>query len=710
MSTDSHTTPAGKSIAQGPHSEFAVGPQSSEGRSRDAINEQLVRETRNQIRSLVDEVTQLAESNCAPEEFYQGFLTRTTAALASVGGAVWRIGDGGPVQLEYHVNLAEMGIGADTPGGQRHSKLLEQVIQTGQPTLIPPGSGTEQADGAGNPTEHLLIIGPLTIDGSVVGLLEIFQRSGAGPTTQRGYLRFVNQMCKVASDFLKNNQLRSFSEQQSAWTRLKTFVRTVHASLDTRQTVFAIANEGRRVIDCDRVSVALRNGSQLQVQAVSGLDTIERRANQIKQLGRLATSVARAGQPLWYTGDDSDLPPQIEQQLHEYLDIAHTKLLVVQPLRERAPHVDGDDATAQSAPSGPVIGALIVEQMADDRITTSLRERLETVSSHSSDALTNSLTHSQMFLAPLWSWIGKTRAVTQARNMPRTLVAAGLLAAALAALWLVPAKFALNASGKLTPQRQSEIFAAVDGVLQQILVPDDPDQLVEPNQVLAVMTNNDLMVEIQNLQGRLQQAQEKVKKLQRAQASRMNALEHRLIEGDLAEALEEQESLGRQLQLKLHQAELLNVRAPTRGRVVNWQLRNHLLRRPVQRGQNLMTIVDPDTPWQIELEFPERGVAHLMNAMDESDQPLEVAFTLASHPGREFAGRLLSVDNKLDVRSDSGNAVLVRVEFDEQHVPRELLRSGTRVTAQIDAGTCSLGYAWFHEIIETVHSTWLMWF
>ena len=142
-----------------------------------------------------------------------------------------------------------------------------------------------------------------------------------------------------------------------------------------------------------------------------------------------------------------------------------------------------------------------------------------------------------------------------------------------------------------------------------------PKPLVEANQVLAVMTNNDLMVEIQNLRGELQQNAEQIKKLSRAQSNpQLTKLESQMIEGELAEAMKSHESLQRQLELKDHEADLLEVKAPARGRIVNWQLRQNLLRRPVQRGQNLMTLVAPDTPWQIELEFPERRVSHLMRA------------------------------------------------------------------------------------------------
>ena len=70
------------------------------------------------------------------------------------------------------------------------------------------------------------------------------------------------------------------------------------------------------------------------------------------------------------------------------------------------------------------------------------------------------------------------------------------------------------------------------------------------------------------------------------------------------------------------------------------------MHRPVTRGQNLMTIVDPDTSWQIELEMPEKRLAHLIRARQESDQPLKVTFGLVSNPGTEYEGELLHIDEK----------------------------------------------------------------
>ena len=62
-----------------------------------------------------------------------------------------------------------------------------------------------------------------------------------------------------------------------------------------KETAFTVANEGRRLIGCDRVSVLVRRGTRCRLVAVSGVATVNRRANAVRALERLATGMlARA--------------------------------------------------------------------------------------------------------------------------------------------------------------------------------------------------------------------------------------------------------------------------------------------------------------------------------------------------------------------------------------------------------------------------------
>jgi hypothetical protein len=672
----------------------------------------LVTKTRQQIRELVQEIAALAKSDCSVDDFHAGFLNRITSALAAVGGAIWmRDKPTDPMTMRYQVNFAESGLVDDRVAAHRHSLLLQKLAAAGEPTLVGPNSGGSDETQAGNPTAHLIIVGPLLIDQQTVGLVEILQRPGAGPTTQRGYLRFVTQMCEVASDFLRNQQIRSFAQQQSTWQQLEQFIDAAHRGLDPDETAYTIANEARRLVDCDRVSVVLGTGRNTRVRAVSGLDSVERRAEQIRKLRSLTATVMKGGQPLWYHGEDTDLPPQVESRLHNYVDKAHCKMLAILPLQESAQPPAETNPTDGSRRQTPprTIGALIIEQLKDSRIAPSFERRAEVVVQHSQTALTNALAHDEIFLMPLWKILGKVLPDFRS-GVIQKISAVGLVVGLAAFLALFPYPFALGSSGKLQPEVQHEVFAQVDGVLQEIPIADANDTMVRQGDVLAVMTNSDLELAIQDLDGQLAEVRAQIAADQRLQnRNDFDEVEGVMLAGRLDSARQSYESLEKELAIKQQQAEQLYVRAPSDGQVVNWQFRQNLLRRPVLRGQNLMTIVDPNTQWELELEMPERRLAHLLTAAGESEEPLQVTFGLISHPGSEYTGTVMRIDRQLDVHTDEGNTAKVQVVFDNDQLPPELLRAGTRVTAKVHCGTRSIGYVVFHELIETVQSSVLFW-
>ncbi|MCL4195120.1 MAG: hemolysin D, partial [Thermoguttaceae bacterium] len=326
-----------------------------------SLDPQLIEQTKQQIRTLVNEIAQLSKSEIPPEEFHAEFLPRVVSALAAIGGAVWTVGDEGRLSLGYQINIQETKL-RDKPEEQvRHGRLVHKVFTSGEPLLVPPNSGAGDDSEAGNPTDFLLVLGPVKTDLEVVGVVEVFQRPETRTATQRGYLRFLIQMCELAGDYFKSRQLRHFSDRQVLWTQLEDFARRIHASLDPRETAYTIANEGRRLIECDRVSIAVRKGRKCTVEAVSGQDLFDKRSNTVRLLNNLATAVVSAGEPVWYTGDTSNMAPQVEDAVQEYVDESHSKTVAVLPLA-RPPKEETDDPTekAEMASEGP-IGALIVE-------------------------------------------------------------------------------------------------------------------------------------------------------------------------------------------------------------------------------------------------------------------------------------------------------------------------------------------------------------
>ena len=167
--------------------------------------EPLIEETKRSIRGIVVEIVALAKQDVSEPEFFVAFLARVVSALAAKGGAVWMLGEGGKLALRYQYNLPEKFLAEIEESGEPHRRLLKEVLPAGIGALIAPHSPASDGQ-AGNTTDYLLVVGVLQIDGEPRGVVELFQRPGAPPATQRGYLKFLQQMCELANDYLRSRR------------------------------------------------------------------------------------------------------------------------------------------------------------------------------------------------------------------------------------------------------------------------------------------------------------------------------------------------------------------------------------------------------------------------------------------------------------------------------------------------------------------------
>ena len=673
--------------------------------SEQSVDPQLVEQTKQQIRSLVGEIAQLSRSDVAPEEFYGQFLTRVVSALAAVGGAVWATNEEGRLGLQYQINLQETRLREkDEEEQAQHGRLLYKVLSSGEALLVPPHSGAgelaDTKDKAANPTDFLLVLGLLKTDLEALGVVEVFQRTEAGLATQQGYLRFLNQMCDLAGDFLKSRQLRHFSHRQVLWTQLEDFTHVVHANLDPRETAYTIANEGRRLIECDRLSVAIRRGNKCTIEAISGQDVFNTRSNTVRLLGQLASAVVVTGEPIWYTGDTRDMAPQVEDAVQAYVDEAHSKTVAVLPLRR--PLGPEEEEPRDRPDAEPPVGALIVEQIEDSRVPATLVQRVEVVCRHSAVALANAMEHQNLFLMPVWRALGKSRAVLKARTLPKTLTIAGAILALLLGLFIWPADFCLESKGTLEPADRRDVFAGIKGVV--IDVPVKHGQMVNKNDLLAVLRDVDLEVEITRVNGQLLAVGERITALglQLLQRRNLTDEEKGRLMGERREAEAQQASLREQLGLLQKKGKELKVRSPIPGQIVTFDVRNKLINRPVQRGQVLMRVADLGSDWQLELRMPENRMGHITRAQQQFGDKLDVRYQLATDPGQDFYGNVAEVQRSAEVHGEEGNTVTIKVAIDKTELPH--LRPGATVTGKVYCGRRSIGYVWFHDVFEFIQS------
>ena len=677
---------------------------------RMSVNQESIEETKAQIRTLVNEIAALAKSGATADEFYPELLSKVITALAAAGGAVWVLDEDRQMRLQYQINAEPSLLSDDSDDAARHNRLIRRVANSGQSLLVPPYSGTTDGEAEGNPTRYLLVLGALKHDGQNDGLIEVFQRPDTAPDTQRGYLRFVQQMCDLAAEWLRSQKLRTLGDRQTLWQQSDAFARSAHESLDLRETAYIVANEGRRLIGCDRVSVAVKKGGKCKVMAISGQDTIENRSNIVAALNKLSTRVVAAGEPLWHDGSTEDLPPQIEEALEEYVDQSYGRHIAVLPLREPQRKLSADDGgitgelDRDDAHRGEVIGALIVEQIESDIPAEVFHARCDLVYEHGTRALANSLAHTNLFLMPVWRAIGRAGWVLRARTLPKTLAVVGLIAALVLGLIFIPMDFDLEAEGTLTPEFKRDVFATIDGEVLDVLV--EHGSTVAAGQPLVTLRNPEIDIELADLQGKLLTTRAELARVQGqlgADRRQLKMTERHALEGEEAELKTKIEALEAKLELKQKRAEELTVRAPIDGVVVSWDIEKTLRSRPITTGQVLMEVADLSQPLYLELDMPEKREGHLDEFIrNNGSETLDVTYILASDPDRHLSAKLpvQRISARAEPHEEHGSVIKMKA-LPEQQPLRDLTPSpGTKLTADVQCGRRASGFVMLHEVYE----------
>ncbi len=680
-----------------------------------SVNQQTIEQTKQQIKGLIAEISQLSKSDLTPEEYYAAFLQRVVSALAAVGGAVWMLSDDRKPTVAYQINLNPSLMDETSDDAIKHTRLLETLLRANKSELIPPLSGAADERMGANPTRNLLVISPLGADGQAEGLVEVFQRPDTAPATQRGYQRFLVQMCELASEWFKNRKLRHFGERHSLWAQADAFSRMVHETLDLRETCYNVVNEGRRLLGVDRVTVCIMKGSKCKVEAISGQDTLDNRSNVVTNLNLLATRVVASGEPLWYHGSTEDMPPQIEKALEAYVDESFTRSMTILPIRRPRGGEVAPTPTGEAAPvSGEIIGALIVEQIESEIPREVLNPRLELVYEHSGRAIANALDHTNLFLMPVWRTLGKAAWVIRARTLPKTLAITGVVLAIVIAMIVIPWDFDMQAKGELKPIVTRNIYSQVPGQIVEVLV--ENGTVVKSGDVMCRMVNFDLERQFTDAAGRLASAEAQLASARTTQLDRstnLSDLEKSELEGRILQLQTQVDSITSEVQSLREKLSHLEVRSPIDGKVITWDVRKQLDNRPVETGQVLLTVADESKGWNLELFMRQTRIGHVnryraqVKKADPQDD-LKVQYILLSDPGYKHKGKVFEIDDTSQSHEQEGHVVRIKVgDLDQSEL--QGVRAGTTVKADVNCGKAPLGWALFHEAWEFLEANVFFW-
>ncbi|QDU82107.1 HlyD family secretion protein [Polystyrenella longa] len=659
---------------------------------------------RNLIKQLAQEIEELVRSPIEPPDFFREFLKRVVQALHAPAGAVWLLDANKQLQLVSDLNLRGIGF-YDHPGSlQKNHQLVIQTISTGEAVIHRPGNPETPL-----PTDHIVILASLQRDGECVGVVEIFQRSDASMGSHSGMLQFVEHLAGLASKFLSKEAVQEQTSVGPIQENYDKFLNDLHRSLDLKQVTATAANDSRRLMNCDRVTLCVKRGRKVTVEAISGQDKVNHRANLVSSLRKLSETVMESREPFAFYGKADDLPPQLEKLLTTYLQESESRMLLILPLLKPDKLVRDEDEIAGKIQKKdklqPLIGCLVIEQINESEPRAGVKQYADLLEEHVAIALNNSLDHKRIFLLPVWNFIGGIQEWFKGRKLAKTLAIGSAIIAVGCALAFIPWDYRVEGEGRLMPIERRTIFATANAEVEQVLI--NGGEHVKKGQILIELRDKELDLTYQKTRKELDSKsvewtslETEMGQLNRSGLSNAEQSKKQIeLSGQIRSAETVITGLNEQIKMLQESREKLHVRSPIDGVISTWQVEQLLLHRPVNWGESLLEVINENGPWHLEIEVEEDRYGHLVQAQKElNTETLPVEFILATTPESTYEGEVQEIATRANTSSENTNILQVNIKIDESALPT--VRMGSEVRVKINCGKKSLGYVLFGDVVE----------
>ncbi|MCA9177138.1 MAG: efflux RND transporter periplasmic adaptor subunit, partial [Planctomycetales bacterium] len=537
-----------------------------------------------EVEQRLAELADLAASGAAADPFHAQLLDAVVQLLAAEGGACWLFDEAGQLLPRHQANWQALHL-SDSRANARHDDLLVACLHRRQAMAIPADAPldadlAQAGTSLANPTGHLLAFCPIMVEEIPVGVVEVFLQREPNLAGQRGMLQLLGAVAELAADYHRTRQLRELRESSRDLDGLARFVDRIHGSLEPEAVDYALANETRWLLGCDRVTVLRQQRRGQRVTAVSGADQIHTRSEGVTALEHLANVATHTGEPIYY-GGDSSVAPELLPLFEAYIDSTHAHRVAVLPLAAAELEQLSDDSVGDSVhsvhSSRRSYGTLILEQWEGDW-PEGMRSKAAWVAPLAASAQRNSEEIGALPLLFLSRWLRSVGWLFGPRGRPRAALVLLTLAAALACLLLIPAPLRVRARGQTQPQRRARIYAPHDADVQSVSATDG--QRVKRGAPLLTLRSLALEAERDQAESKLQTAQ-----------ARMDVIDIEMVtETDAEDKTGRQSRLAaerRELELlcKLHQQRVSEVKdqlrelqmtSPIDGEVLSWMVRSEL--------------------------------------------------------------------------------------------------------------------------------------
>ena len=678
-----------------------------------------------EVRQVVRRLTELSQTTDDFDKFCSEVLGSLVEITGAHGALFWQITGEGIPRLTHHSGRAphDRARAILKPDNEQHNRAILDVIREKNTVSLTSESFTvdteeSKAKTTGNQLPFLMMLAPVfNRQEDAVGTVELIQRGEVSPQAKEGYLRFLTRIATLFQRWHQRQEVAqptatapgqgivvATPQRGAKWNEKMEFVSEVHRSIDFKETAYAIANESRRVLNADRVSVGRWNGKRCKILAISSQDRFDNRANVVRKLSKVATASVGADSTFWITGSTDHVAPEVATKINDYLDESHCRTLAVIPLAVRPPDVPDLDMNKRSKRVRK-LGAIVLEYFDEDVSEQAVAEDVHLIVEQSQLALENSRKHGEIFMQPVFKKLGWLQQTLFGDHRKKTLFGLFVLTALTLAMIFVPWELKMGVDGILQPEQRRHVYATSKGIIKQVNFRDN--EKVSQGQVLLTMVDYDREQGLKRLElerDRIEaQARETYALLQEADPD-----EEIRLEAQYSSQKEQYEFTVKMLAAEeAVMGEVLEVRAPIDGTIVTWNPQQRLQDLPVSPNQTLVSISQIDGQWQLEVKIPHIKVGYVERALetareddDKDSDAIPVKFALSTNPSKTYSGEL----SKVSIRPFTDDSGIQKyrgfVKVDAEDLDVNELRPGAGATVKIHCGKVPLYRACLHQIID----------
>jgi multidrug efflux pump subunit AcrA (membrane-fusion protein) len=646
--------------------------------------EQLLEQTRAQIRQHVAEIAELARTSRSGAHFFREFLARVVASLSAQGGAIWAPGESGDFQVVAEVQFATCAYHENERQRRDIHRVLTESLKNRRPYIVgavapdvAPAQPSRSADEEiMNTTPYPMFYIPvLTSEQYVAAIVQVWLRAAGDPKTYPTLITFLNSVCVHAANFLKTRQGEAAMARNQDYEQMLRFAGEYVGELDPLKIGRAAVNHFIDLFQANRCSLFHLVSARWRLEFVSNQETIDQRSELVVRLCDLAGRLPVGEQPAALSLD----VPEQAQTWEEALD----------PLGARQVAF----VTFQPHPHEGQTGLILLERHAENAPFTPVALRqLTWARQQISRALLAARTYRETPFRRVLHPVARAKGMWKRRQRLRLAAWIGIPAILLALWVLLPWTLHVDGDCVIEPQREVTVAAETTGRIERVLVSEG--QYVEQGALLAKLEDEDLRTQIAvDLQD--------ISKWQ-AEANRFQTA------GDDAQRkVSEINLLGAQAKLdRLHFLQgRTELHAPMSGIVLTKNLADRV-GETLEIGKSFCEIAAADA-YEVQIDLRQQDLGVLSDALQQRGS-LPVDFILFAHTGLRLHTdvRGLQAISETAHLKPGGSFFTVRADFPVDSALAASLKPGYTGKAKINLGKRRLAGVMMRNFLDYWRVEW----